>query len=216
MLARLKSHLPQNRKKIIPIVLVVLVALIGGYQGIRWLVNGGNTTFSGTIETTKIYLGTETGGRVEAVNVGEGAVIQANQLLVEVRRANGGLERVRAPLNGTVLERLVEPGEVISPGGPLLILADLNRLTLTVYVPEDRYGRIKLGQVCAVYVDSFPNYAFHGTVRYIADQAEFTPRNVQTSDSRKSTVFAVQLELDPAGGNLKPGMPADVVFDLGR
>ena len=88
--------------------------------------------------------------------------------------------------------------------------ADLEHLTLTVYVPEDRYGQILLGESYPVTVDSFPSEIFTGTVSHIADRAEFTPRNVQTTDSRKTTVFAVKLDLAQNGGKLKPGMPADV------
>jgi HlyD family secretion protein len=69
-----------------------------------------------------------------------------------------------------------------------------------------------LGQTCQVTVDSFPGQTFIGTVSHIADQAEFTPHNVQTTDSRKKTVFAIKLTLEPSVGLLKPGMPADVHF----
>ena len=96
------------------------------------------------------------------------------------------------------------------PGAALLELADLEHLTLTVYVPEDRYGQVALGEQVTVTVDSFPGQAFRGTVSRIADQAEFTPRNVQTVEGRTTTVFAVDLALDPSDGRLKPGMPADV------
>jgi len=61
-------------------------------------------------------------------------------------------------------------------------------------------------------VDSFPDQTFIGTVSHIADKAEFTPRNVQTTDSRKNTVFAIELTLEPSDGMLKPGMPVDVDF----
>ncbi|MDQ1324473.1 MAG: rane fusion protein YbhG, partial [Chloroflexota bacterium] len=117
-----------------------------------------------------------------------------------------------APAPGTVLTRAIEPGEVVMPGAALLTLGDLDRLTLTVYVPEDRLGEVVLGQAVDVSVDSFPGESFRGTVQRIADEAEFTPRNVQTVEGRKTTVFAVELALDPSGGKLKPGMPADVVF----
>ena len=93
-----------------------------------------------------------------------------------------------------------------------MTIADLNDLQLTVYVPEDRYGLINLGQVYPISVDSFPNQTFAGTVSYISDQAEFTPRNVQTTENRKTTVFAIRLDLPPSDGKLKPGMPADVQF----
>ncbi|MEI7744457.1 MAG: efflux RND transporter periplasmic adaptor subunit [Chloroflexota bacterium] len=119
---------------------------------------------------------------------------------------------VIAPIGGTVLTRTVEPGGVVSPGAALMELADLDRLTLTVYVPENRYGQVSVGGKVDVTVDSFPGVTFTGTVSRIADQAEFTPRNVQTVDGRTSTVFAVKLALDASGGKLKPGMPADVTF----
>jgi len=77
-------------------------------------------------------------------------------------------------------------------------------------VPEDRYGQIALGQTYPVTIDSFPGETFYGRVGVISDKAEFTPRNVQTTDSRQTTVYAVKLDLEPTGGKLKPGMPADV------
>jgi HlyD family secretion protein len=117
-----------------------------------------------------------------------------------------------APAAGTILTRAIEPGEVVMPGAALLTLGDLERLTVTVYVPEDRLGEVVLGEAVNVTVDSFPGEIFRGTVHRIADEAEFTPRNVQTVEGRKTTVFAVDLALDPSGGKLKPGMPADVVF----
>ena len=91
-------------------------------------------------------------------------------------------------------------------------MADLTKLNITVYVPEDRYGEIKLGQKVDVTVDSFPDMVFSATVVKIADEAEYTPRNVQTVEGRTATVIAIKLQVDDPNGNLKPGMPADVVF----
>ena len=120
---------------------------------------------------------------------------------------------ILAPADGTVLSRSVEAGEVVSPGAALMEIADLAHLTVTVYVPEDKYGAVTLGETVTVTVDSWAGQEFTGKVSRIADQAEFTPRNVQTADGRKSTVFAIELTIDPADGKLKPGMPADVVFN---
>jgi len=120
---------------------------------------------------------------------------------------------VLAPINGVVLTRRVEPGEVLLPGAAALMIGDLENLTITVYVPEDRYGEIALGSQVLVTVDSFPDLAFNAYVLRIADQAEFTPRNVQTEEGRKTTVFAVELSVADPMGRLKPGMPADVLFD---
>lgn len=117
-----------------------------------------------------------------------------------------------APADGVVLARAIEPGEFAAPGATLLVIGQLSDLTITVYVPEDRYGSVTLGQTAAVSVDSFPDAKFTATVTHIADRAEFTPRNVQTVEGRKTTVFAIKLSIENPGGKLKPGMPADVSF----
>lgn len=119
---------------------------------------------------------------------------------------------ITAPTDGMILTRAVEPGEVVMPGSGLLTMARMSDLTITVYIPEDRYGEISIGQTADVTVDSFPGEIFTATVMYISDKAEFTPRNVQTAEGRKTTVFAVKLMLGDTGGKLPPGMPADVLF----
>jgi HlyD family secretion protein len=119
---------------------------------------------------------------------------------------------VYASIDGTILTRNVEPGEFVQPGAIALTLANLNNLTITVYVPEDQYGNISLGQEASVTVDSFPGEIFDAEVVHMADQAEFTPRNVQTVEGRSSTVYAIKLKVTDTEGKLKIGMPADVVF----
>jgi len=119
---------------------------------------------------------------------------------------------IRAPMDGVVLTRSTEPGEVVMAGASLLALGRLDNLTITVYVPEDRYGEVSLGEVTRVTVDTFPGESFDAKVIRIADQAEFTPRNVQTEEGRSTTVYAVELAVVNPGGKLKPGMPADVTF----
>ena len=111
-----------------------------------------------------------------------------------------------------ILTRNVEPGEFVQPGAVTFAMADLENITITVYVPEDRYGQISLGQQAQVTVDSFPSETFHAEVIHIADQAEFTPRNVQTVEGRSSTVYAIKLKVNNRDGKLKIGMPADVEF----
>jgi multidrug resistance efflux pump len=119
---------------------------------------------------------------------------------------------VYAPMDGVILVRNVEPGEFVQPGATALSMADLNNLTITVYVPEDRYGQISVGQQADVMVDSFPGQTFNAEITNIADQAEFTPRNVQTVEGRSSTVYAVKLKVTDTESKLKIGMPADVTF----
>jgi len=120
---------------------------------------------------------------------------------------------VTAPVGGIVLTRAVEPGSVVSAGAVVFTIAQMDRLTITVYVPEDRIGEVAIGMPATISVDSFPGVTFRATVTYLADYAEFTPRNVQTVEGRQSTVYAVKLILIDGIGDLKPGMPADVTFE---
>ena len=147
------------------------------------------------------------------------AAVDQAQKAVEQAQANLDLLdtqfsklNVYAPMDGVILVRNVEPGEFVQPGATALSLADLNNLTITVYVPEDRYGQINIGQQAEVSVDSFPNITFKAEITYIADQAEYTPRNVQTVEGRSSTLYAVKLKVTDSESRLKIGMPADVVF----
>ena len=139
------------------------------------------------------------------------AVAQSQAQLVSIDAQIAKLT-IYAPVDGTVLERNIEPGEIALAGSTALVIGDLNQLTITVYVPEDRYGDIRLGQKAGFTVDSFPGKAFSGSVTRIATQAEFTPRNVQTAEGRATTVFAVEITIDNPTADLKPGMPADVTF----
>jgi multidrug resistance efflux pump len=119
---------------------------------------------------------------------------------------------VTAPADGTILTSSIQPGEIVAPSAAAMTLGRLDNLTITVYVPENLYGGLYLEQSATMTVDSFPGETFNATVIHIADQAEFTPRNIQTIEGRTSTVFAIKLQVQDPGGKLKPGMPADVVF----
>ena len=119
---------------------------------------------------------------------------------------------VRAPMGGVVLARSIEPGEVLLAGAQALSIGQLDHLTITVFLPEDRYGQVNLGDHVQVAADAFPDETFDAVVTRIADQAEFTPRNVQTQEGRRTTVFSLELAVSDPAGKLKPGMPADVTF----
>ena len=119
---------------------------------------------------------------------------------------------IASPIDGVVLVRSIEPGEVAAPGAPLFQVGRLNQLEITVYLPEEKFALVKPGDKASVHVDAYPDRTFTATVLRIADQAEFTPRNVQTVEGRKDTVFAVRLQIDNTDLALKPGMPADVTF----
>lgn len=119
---------------------------------------------------------------------------------------------VRAPLDGVVLARSVEAGEIVAPGGTLYQIGRLDVLEVTVYLPEEQIGLVTPGQDVALKVDAYRERAFTARVLMVADHAEFTPRNVQTAEGRKDTVFAVRLSVENKDLALKPGMPADVTF----
>lgn len=146
-----------------------------------------------------------------AVGQAEGAVRQAkaNLALLDTQIAK---LTIAAPLDGVVLTRNVEIGAFLQPGTTAFVIGELGNLTITVYVPEDRFGQLSIGQQATVTVDSFPDVTFTATIIQIADKAEFTPRNVQTVEGRSSTVYAIKLSVDNPDGKLKIGMPADVVF----
>ena len=160
------------------------------------------------------------GGPIPDNATGAG-IVQLQQARIAVQLAQANLDllddqiakaTVFAPVDGVVMTRNAEPGSVVNAGAALLTLARLDELTITVYVPEDRVGEVSLGQTTNVSVDSFPGVVFTAAVSYISDQAEFTPRNVQTVSGRKNTVFAIKLKLNDKSEKLKPGMPADVTF----
>jgi HlyD family secretion protein len=158
------------------------------------------------------------GARPEQLKAAQAAIdsakaqITAAQANLKMLQLQQDKLTLTAPNAGVVLARAIQPGEVAMPGATLLTIGQIDSLSIIVYVPEDQYGQIKLGQTAQVKVDSFPGETFTATVTYISDQAEFTPRNVQTSEERATTVYAVKLAIDNAAGKLKPGMPADVTF----
>ena len=167
----------------------------------------------------------ETGANSPEVLMAEQNVKQAESILAQAKSALGQIQTqldlidtqlekltLISPIDGVILTQNVELGEIVSPGLTTMTIAPLDELTVTVYIPEDRYGEISLGDVATLTVDSFPEESFAATVVHIADQAEYTPRNVQTKEERQTTVFAIKLSVENVEGMLKPGMPADLVF----
>ena len=152
--------------------------------------------------------------RQQDVRVAEAAVreAQANVRRLETQVAE---LKVFAPLDATVLTKAVEAGEVVAAGKPLVLLGDLDHPWIKIYVPETQLGKVRLGATARILVDSFPNQPFQGTVSWISDQAEFTPKNVQTAEERVNLVYAVKITIKNAERKLKAGMPADAELDLG-
>lgn len=156
----------------------------------------------------------ETEGRLEAAEAAgrnaRAASAGADAALQEAVDAHAETEVV-SPLDGVVLLRLAEPGEVVGAGHPLLVVYDPGDLRLRIYVAEERIGEIRIGDPVDVVVDAFEDRVFAGEVIRVAQKAEFTPRDVHMPDERARLVFGVEVRLEDPGGFLKPGMPADAV-----
>jgi multidrug resistance efflux pump len=139
----------------------------------------------------------------------------------QVRQAEAGLGLVdarldqltlHAPMDGMVSTRSAQVGETATAGKPLLTIANLDEVTLVLYIPESRIGEVQIGQRVEVTVDAFTERTFVGQVASIAGEAEFTPRNVQTKEERVNLVFAVDVVIPNPDHALKPGLPADATL----
>ncbi|WP_129128162.1 HlyD family secretion protein [Geomonas oryzae] len=152
------------------------------------------------------------GVRREQVDINRAGVRSAEQAL-EMSRIKLGYATLKAPITGVVLVRHAELGEVVSPGTPVVTIADLDHLWLRGYLSETDLGRIKLGQVATVKTDSYPGKSYKGRVSFISSQAEFTPKSVETHKERVTLVYRIKIDLENQAHELKPGMPADAHLD---
>jgi HlyD family secretion protein len=153
----------------------------------------------------------EAGATQEEVAMAEAQVHQA-EAAVRLFDAQIAQLTLEAPMDGVITSRSSQVGETATAGLPLLTIANLDEVTLVIYIPETRVGHVGLGQEVEVQVDSFPGRAFIGEVVHIAGEAEFTPRNVQTQEERVNLVFAVKVRISNPEHALKPGMPADATI----
>lgn len=134
------------------------------------------------------------------------ALARASLALAETRL---GYTTLVAPLSGVVLSKNIEPGEYVAPGTPVVTVGDLEHVWLRAYVDETDLGRVKVGQSVRVTTDTYPGKVYEGRVSFIASQAEFTPKNVQTEKERVKLVFRIKVDIANPHMELKPGMPAD-------
>jgi HlyD family secretion protein len=120
---------------------------------------------------------------------------------------------VKSPLKGTIIEKYAEAGEMTAPGKPLVKLSDLSVMKLKVYVSGAQLGGIKIGQKCTVRIDKGDKgfASFPGSISYISDKAEFTPKIIQTKEERVILVYAVKIDV-ANDGTLKSGMPGEAIF----
>jgi HlyD family secretion protein len=141
------------------------------------------------------------------------AEIQAMQVQIEQVQEALSKCRVRNPVDGTVLVKYAEQGEVAAPGKPLYKIADLSTMKLKVYVSGDQLPHIEIGQEVEVRIDKTKkeNTSLNGRISWVSSTAEFTPKTIQTKDERVNLVYAVKI-LVPNDGAIKIGMPGEVNF----
>ncbi len=141
-----------------------------------------------------------------------------DQVLTAFRVASANYELVSAaidnavilsPIDGIILEKNLEIGEMAFPGTPIVTAADLSKVWIKIYVTQPNLGRIKLGQKASLFIDTFPGRPFNGKVVAISNRAEFTPKTIETRDERTKLMFAIKIAADNPDQILKPGMPAD-------
>lgn len=157
----------------------------------------------------QVYNELQEGTRKEQIAVDRANLHQAMDT-VGVSRVRLGYTVLNAPISGVILVRQAELGEVVSPGSPVVTLADLDHIWVRVYLPETDLARLALGQDVTVTTDTYPGKRYHGRVSFISSEAEFTPKSVQTEKERVTLVYRVKVDIDNMNHELKPGMPADV------
>lgn len=146
------------------------------------------------------------GARREEIAAAQARVDAVDAQLAALRK-NEADARVTSPVDGIVTSRLVDPGEVVAPRTPLVVVTDLDRAWANVYVDEPVVPRLKLGQTIPLMTDAGQRLA--GTITYISPKAEFTPRNVQTAEERTKLVYRIKVTTDNKQGVLKTGMPVE-------
>jgi HlyD family secretion protein len=161
----------------------------------------------------QIYSELVEGTRKEELAIDRSQVREARQEL-DMARIRLGYTALRAPFDGVVLVREAELGEVVSPGTPIITLANLHNIWLRVYVPETYLGKIRWGQSADIRTDSYPGKVYHGRIAVISSEAEFTPKSVQTEQERVTLVYEVRIDVENPNEELKPGMPADAYIQL--
>ena len=162
-------------------------------------------------EAREALLLVEEGPRKEQVAQARAQVDQAREAL-KLAKVRLGYGTITAPLSGLVLSENVEAGDYVAPGTPVVTVGDLANVWLRAYIEETDLGRVKVGQPVEVTTDTYPGKKYAGRVSFIASQAEFTPRNVQTRKERVRLVYRIKVDIPNPERELKPGMPADAVI----
>lgn len=156
--------------------------------------------------------------RSQLTTANSGILSEIAPLESQVELINDKLKKshISTPVNGTVLTKYVEEGELVTVGQPLFRVADLQELELRAYVSGSQLGDFKLGDQVEVLVDAGQHdyRSFPGVINWISSQAEFTPKIIQTREERVNLVYAIKVRVQN-DNTLKIGMPGEVRFDSG-
>lgn len=140
--------------------------------------------------------------------------IDRSRAQVGISEAQLSDTEVSSPITGVVLVKSAEPGEVLAAGTTVVSIGDLEHPWLRAYINETDLGRVKLGQKVKLSTDSFPGKVYWGKVSYIASEAEFTPKQIQTKEERVKLVYRIKIEVDNSSHELKNNMPVDAEIIL--
>jgi HlyD family secretion protein len=154
------------------------------------------------------------GSRVEDIARAR-AELAARRAAVETAEQQLQYVQLRSPAAGVLSVRLAEAGEVVAAGTPVLRLAELAKPWVRAYLVETDLARVRHGQAAEIRVDAWPDTVFHGRLSFVAPQAEFTPKTVETRELRVDLVYRIKVDVDDSEGRFKVGMPADVMLQAG-
>ncbi|MHB1691525.1 MAG: HlyD family secretion protein [Thiomonas sp.] len=142
------------------------------------------------------------------------ANLKTAQAKVALDRITLAYTTLKAPFSGVLAVRQAELGEMAGPGVAIFTLDDLNHVWLRAYVNEQDLGGVRLGEAAAVTTDTYPGHVYHGRIGFIASQAEFTPKTVETHAERVTLVYRIRIDIDNPTHELLPGMPAEASITL--
>jgi HlyD family secretion protein len=155
------------------------------------------------------------GPRKETIDQAQSSLRQAQQALA-IAKTRLSYATLLSPVSGVVMSKNVESGEFVAAGTPIVTVGNLKDIWLRAYIVEQDLQRVKVGQPVSVYTDSRPDKPYPGRVSFIASEAEFTPKTVQTNKERIKLVFRIKIDIDNPEMELKPGLPADAVIEVGK
>lgn len=165
--------------------------------------------------TQRQYEIAKKGYRMEEIEESQSVLKGAEFKVKEIKR-NIRDSEIRSPVTGIITKKVAENGEYVPNGGLIATITDLSYVWLKIYLSENEYGKVMIGQKVRIKIDSFPEKYFKGKIIYISSEAEFTPKNIQTQKDRVKLVYALKVGINNSQGIFKLGMPADAFIEGSR